>query len=223
MGLFMVLFGLGAFGLFAINLQTNGPLISYDLVVAEALHRVALASPAWVRSLMISGYYLGQHVIVAIGLLLALYFLYRRFWSELAMVVIAWAGEGALWMVLANHFDRSRPAFDVAVWHSMTAPGFPSGHAISAIMCYGLLAYLIAPQARSHRGKAAIIALALLVILLIGFSRLFIGDHYLTDVLAGLALGIAWSGLVYTGIERAAGVGMQRRRKRTSSSLRPEA
>ena len=83
----------------------------------------------------------------------------------------------------------------------MTAPGFPSGHAISAVMCYGLLAYLLIPRMSSRFWKAVVIVTAGLIILYIGVSRLFVGDHYLSDVLAGYALGIAWSGLVYTVVE----------------------
>jgi undecaprenyl-diphosphatase len=106
-----------------------------------------------------------------------------------------------MWMILSQAFNRARPVFDVAVFHKMTSPGFPSGHAISAVMCFGLLAYLLVPKTRSGFRKAVIIVLAVLAILLIGVSRVFMGDHYLSDVLAGYALGIAWSGLVYTAVE----------------------
>ncbi|HZY44159.1 MAG TPA: phosphatase PAP2 family protein, partial [Anaerolineae bacterium] len=74
-------------------------------------------------------------------------------------------------------------------------------HSISAIMCFGLLAYLILPKISSHFWKAIVIITTLLIILYIGYSRLFVGDHFLTDVLAGYGLGIAWSGLVYTVVE----------------------
>ena len=117
------------------------------------------------------------------------------------MVVIAWAGEGAIWLALSNYFSRPRPIFETPVWHQMTAPSFPSGHSISAVMCYGLVAYLLAPRIPTRFWKAAVIILAALIILYVGFSRVFIGDHYLTDVLAGYALGVAWAGLVYTSIE----------------------
>jgi membrane-associated phospholipid phosphatase len=200
-GLLLVLLGLGAFAFFAFNVQANGPLVHNDVVVENTLHQDALASPSWLRDIMISGYYFGQHVIVAIGIVLAVYFIYRRFWPELLMVLIAWAGEGSLWLVLSGYFHRTRPVFAVPVWHQMTAPSFPSGHTLSAVMCYGLLAYLIVPKIRSGWGKAAVIALAALLVAFIGFSRVFIGDHYLTDVLAGLALGFAWAGLVYTVVE----------------------
>ena len=132
---------------------------------------------------------------------MALYFLYKRFWAGLAMVGIAWSAEGAIWLVLSQYYHRPRPVFDVVVWHQMTAPGFPSGHTIAAVMCFGLLAYLIVPKISSRFWKAVVIVTAGLVILYIGFSRMFVGDHYLTDVLAGYGLGVALCGLVYTLVE----------------------
>jgi undecaprenyl-diphosphatase len=71
-----------------------------------------------------------------------------------------------------------------------------------AVLCYGLLAYLLVPKMPSRFWKWLIVIAAIVVILFITFSRLFLGGHYLTDVLAGYALGIAWAGLVYTLIER---------------------
>jgi undecaprenyl-diphosphatase len=83
----------------------------------------------------------------------------------------------------------------------MTAPGFPSGHSISAVMCYYLLAYLLVPKMPTPFWKAIVIIGAATIIVYIAFSRVFIGDHYPSDVLAGLALGVAWSSLVYTTTE----------------------
>jgi membrane-associated phospholipid phosphatase len=200
-GLLMILLGGLVFGVLAISLQTNGPFIRLDVPLADSVHAAALQSSPFLRDAMIFGFYLGEHIIVAIGVLLALYFLYKRFWPELCMVAIAWAGEGAMWLVLSGHFQRARPVFTVPIWHQMTAPSFPSGHSISAVMCFGLLAYLVAPKMPSRFAKTVVIVTAVLIILYVGFSRIFLGDHYLTDVLAGYALGIAWFGLVYTGVE----------------------
>ena len=200
-GLLMVVLGGLVYGAIATSVQTNGPLIQLDVPVSNAIHAVALQSSPVVRDFMILGFYVGEHLIVAIGALLAVYFLYKRFWPELGMVVIAWAGEGAIWLFLSQYYNRPRPVFDVPVWHQMTAPGFPSGHVIAAVMCYGLLAYLLIPKSTSRFWKIAISVMAGLIILYIGISRLFVGDHYPSDVLAGYALGIAWSGLVYTVIE----------------------
>lgn len=200
-GLLMVIAGGLAFSLFASSLQSQGALTRLDVPLANALHRAALGGLPLVRGLMLFGFYLGEHVIFVIGVGLGLYFLKNRFWPELFMIIIAWAGEGLLWIILSSTFNRPRPVFDVPVWHVMTSPGFPSGHAISAVMCYGLLAYLWLPHVKAPISKALVVLASLAAVLLVGYSRLYIGDHYLSDVLAGFALGIAWSGLVYTSVE----------------------
>src|SRR5512135_1225951 len=200
-GVMLVVLGGLLFGALALNLETHGPLLPVDARVANDLHAIALQSSPAMRQIMIFGFYLGEQVIVVIGVIMALYFLYRRFWAGLAMVVIAWAAEGAIWLVLSQYYHRARPVFAVPVWHKMTEPGFPSGHSIAAVMCFGLLAYLIVPKISSRFWKAVVIVTAGLIILYIGFSRLFVGDHYLTDVLAGYALGVALCGFVYTLVE----------------------
>jgi membrane-associated phospholipid phosphatase len=200
-GLMMILLGGSLFGVLAVGVQTHGSLIQTDAQIVNRLHDVALRSSALIRSVMIFGFYLGEHAIVAIGAVLVAYFLYKRLWPELAMVLIAWGGEGAIWVVLSQYFSRPRPIFDISVWRQMTSPGFPSGHSFSAVLCFGLLAYLLAPKMPARLWQAAVIVAAMSIILFIGFSRIFVGDHYLTDVLAGYGLGIAWAGLVYTSIE----------------------
>jgi undecaprenyl-diphosphatase len=197
----MILVGGSLFALAAISLQTHSLLIQTDIQIDNSLHMMALSSSRLIVVLMILGFYLGEHVIVAIGAVLVVYFLYKRFWPELAMVLIAWGGEGGIWLLLSQYFNRARPVFATSVWHVMTAPGFPSGHSFSAVLCFGFLAYLIVPKIASRRGKIAVIALAVIIILFIGFSRVFVGDHYPLDVLSGYGLGIAWAGLVYTAIE----------------------
>jgi undecaprenyl-diphosphatase len=92
----------------------------------------------------------------------------------------------------------------------MSSPSFPSGHSISAVLCYGLLAYLIVPSLPSRFWKIVVVAGAVLIVLYIGFSRIFVGDHYPTDVVAGYAIGIVWAGYVYTSVELTA----QRAKKR---------
>lgn len=200
-GLLMVLLGVLAFGAIANSLQTNGPLMQVDDQVANSTHVLALQSSSLIVNVMIFGFYLGEHGIVLIGFVLLLYFVFKRLWPEVVMVVAAWAGEGTIWVVLSGFFNRPRPVFDVPIWHLMTAPGFPSGHSISAVMCFGLLAYLLVPMMKARIWKAVVITAMTLIILYIGFSRIFVGDHYLTDVLAGYALGVAWSGLAYTLVE----------------------
>lgn len=69
------------------------------------------------------------------------------------------------------------------------------------VVFYGLLAYLLAPKMPSAFWKGIVIAVAFVIISFVGFSRVFTGGHYLTDALAGYAVGITWVGVAYTLIE----------------------
>jgi len=200
-GLIMVLLGGILFCTLAIGVQTNSPLLQTDTQIVNSLHIIALNSSPFIVGVMIFGFYTGEQIVVGIGAVLVVYFLYKRFWSELIMVGVAWGGELVLRTVLSQYFNRTRPTFAVEVWHQMTAPSFPSGHSFGAVLCYGFLAYLLVPKIRSHFWKGVVIVGALLLILYVGFSRVFVGDHYPSDILAGYAIGIAWAGLVYTLVE----------------------
>ncbi len=63
------------------------------------------------------------------------------------------------------------------------------------------MAYLLAPKIRSALGKVLVVAAALFIMGFVGFSRVFTAGHYLTDVLAGYSIGIAWTGAIYTLVE----------------------
>lgn len=198
-GLIMFIFGSLMFAGLTYNLLAQGPLLEWDRVLANTLPAIGLKSPTIVKYIMIAGYYVGEIVIVIIDILLSLYFLYKRYWQELAMVTIGGVGAALLFHSLSTFIARQRPP--TQIWVIVKLPGFPSGHAISVVVCYGLLAYLLVPKMRSVFWKAVVVAAALFIIGFVGFSRIFTGGHYLTDVLAGYAVGIAWFGLVYTLIE----------------------
>jgi undecaprenyl-diphosphatase len=200
-GLIMVVLGGSLFILLALNLQTHGPLLELDTQIATDFHTLALQSYPLMQNIMIFGFFLAEYGFIVIGAALVLYFLYKRFWTELGMVLIAWGGEGPMWFFLSDYFHRARPPFTPRIWQPMASPGFPSGHSIAAVMCFGLLAYLVMPHIKSGFWKVVLIIVTLLAILYIGYSRLFVSDHYPTDILAGYALGLAWSGLVYTSVE----------------------
>lgn len=198
-GLLMFLFGGLVFGALSYNLVAQGPLLAWDKALATTLPAIGLKNPTILKPLMDAGYYIGSWVLTAIGLLLGLYFIVKRYWQELAMLTIAMAGEALLFYTISNFVGRTRPPNQI--WIILHIPGFPSGHAMAAVVLFGFLAYWLAPKMRSVFGKFFVVATALLIILFIGFTRVFTAAHYLTDVLAGYALGLAWSGAVYTLIE----------------------
>lgn len=198
-GIILVIFGSLMFGGLTYNLFAHGPLLEVDRMLSTTLPAIGLNSPPFIESLMNAGFYLGKEVIIVIDVFLALYFIYKRYWQELAMVTIGWLGSALFFFLLSTFIARPRPA--TQIWIIVNIPGFPSGHAISVVICYGLLAYLIAPKMRSAFWKVVVVAVALLIIGFVGFSRIFTGGHYLTDILAGYAVGIAWASVAYTLIE----------------------
>ena len=198
-GLILFLFGGLVFGGLVLNLQANGPLLAWDKAIATTLPGIALKGPAFLQPLMDGGYYLGDQVIAVLSILIGLYLLFKRLWKEFAMLAIGLVGASSLFLFLSNSIGRPRPPSQI--WIVLTIPGIPSGHAITVVVFYGLLAYLLVPKIRSVVGKVAVIAAALFLIAFVGFSRIFTGGHYLTDILAGYAVGLAWSAFAYTLIE----------------------
>jgi membrane-associated phospholipid phosphatase len=199
LGWTMFILGSLLFGGLAYNLYFNGPLLALDRVIANTWPAIALKGPAYLKGLMEAGFYIGDHVIIGLGVILGIYFIFKRYWQELVMVTIGLVGSSGLFLALSNLIDRVRPS--TQIWIVEKIPGFPSGHAITVVVFYGLLAYLLVPKMRTGFGKFIVILAALLIIGFVGFSRVFTGGHYLTDVLAGYALGIAWSGMAYGLIE----------------------
>ncbi len=101
-------------------------------------------------------------------------------------------GAAALTILLKGWVDRVRP---VEVAHVIEVSGFsyPSGHSFSAAAFYTTLAIVVGSRTKSHRVRVLVGTAATFVIALVALSRQYLGVHYPSDTLAGLALGVAWS------------------------------
>jgi undecaprenyl-diphosphatase len=200
-GLTLFLLGTVVFSFLAYNVKPDGALVQWDMTTAKALQAAAKSIPPALVEYVLFGFFLGKELVITLGTILAVYFLYKRFWRELAMVLIGLGGGGLIWYFLSHYFDRPRPPtqLDVLV---LRDPSFPSGLALAAVLCYGLLAYLLVPRMPSRFWKWFVVILLTLIIVFVGASGLLLGAHYVTDVIAGYALGLAWAGLVYTLLER---------------------
>jgi undecaprenyl-diphosphatase len=138
-------------------------------------------------------------VTAAIVVLVAVWLSVRGHRKEAAFLVVANLGSVILSLGLQDVFARPRPPLDVVT--PITSPesfSFPSGHALSAMVLYTSLA-MIAAGLGLPRLKRALIALALIVVPTMGFTRLYLGVHYPGDVVGGWALGASWVWLVYLG------------------------
>ena len=216
-GLTLFLLGIFVFSLVAFSVRPNGPLLQWDTATSKALRADALNVPGSLIEYILFGFFLGKEMVIMIGLILSIYFLYKRFWRELGMVLIGLGGGGVLWYFLTRYFDRPRPAAPLGAL-SLGDPSFPSGLALAAVLCYGLLAYLLIPKMPSRFWKWFVGLMLTLVVVFVGFSGILLGAHYVTDVIAGSALGLAWAGLTYTLLERSLSGGTVRDLESSSKS-----
>jgi undecaprenyl-diphosphatase len=117
------------------------------------------------------------------------------------LLLISVAGGTALNDLLKSIFDRPRPDL---VLHSaqVFTSSFPSGHAAVSAVVYLTLGALVARDAPSVAVKIYVMALAIFLVFLIGVSRVFLGVHYPTDVLAGWSIGSAWALICWLAADR---------------------
>jgi undecaprenyl-diphosphatase len=199
-GITMVLIGGLTFGVLAYQLKTDQIFLAGDITTARMFRAAQVNAPWSLMEDILFGAFVGKELVAILGTCLGLYFLYKRFWRELAMVVFGLGGGVLLWYVISLNFDRPRPV-DHLDFLEVAGPSFPSAPAVMAILSYGLLAYLLIPRLTSVFWKWLVALLSILAIVATGLSSLLFGIHYLTDVIAGYGLGLAWAGLVYTLVE----------------------
>lgn len=116
----------------------------------------------------------------------------RRQHHAVALLLAALAGATLLNWLLKDFFDRPRPELVSHLLHVSSA-SFPSGHSLLAAVVYLTLAAFLVRLVEELRLKLYILGVALVLTLLVGLSRVYLGVHYPTDVLAGWTIGLIWA------------------------------
>lgn len=153
----------------------------------------------WLSFVMMVITYSGSYMVVSgVTFLSAISFYIHKHARRILPLIVSVAGSAATVFVIKNVFYRDRPA---EIFHLVveTDSSFPSGHATAAMALYGFLIYIIWKHDRHYLKKPFIVLLSALIVL-VGISRLYLGVHYLTDVLAGYAVGFVWI-LISAGLE----------------------
>jgi len=107
-------------------------------------------------------------------------------------------GAMLLNLALKGAYERARPHFDDPLV-TLGTYSFPSGHTTAAVAFYGVMAAFLVSRFYDRRLRAAIVASAIVMIALVAFSRLYLGAHYLSDVLAAVCSSTAWLVLCLSG------------------------
>jgi len=179
------------FGVIAGEVIEGGPIIAVDLQVANWLHAHAHAAPGLTRAMLFVTHWNSVAGVLAMSALLGCMLFRRRLDYWLLALALIVPGGMAVNILMKFAFARARPVFDepLVVLHTYS---FPSGHASGATLFYGFLACLLVRHIASNGKRAAIIFAAALMVAAVCFSRVYLGAHYMTDVIAGVAEGLAW-------------------------------
>jgi undecaprenyl-diphosphatase len=176
----------------------GGELAAFDTALARALQDAA--SPGWRRFFAVVSW-LGERGAIAVATAaIAVVFIRRHEGVVAAWWVAAQAGGGVLNLVLKQTYQRTRPEFADPML-AASSWSFPSGHAMGTFVLCGLGCYLLLREVRSWTvaGVLAVVLLSWCVVM--GFSRLYLGQHYASDVVAGVIAGAAWVAVCASALE----------------------
>lgn len=210
-GLFLLI-GLGAAvvaaGFFALVVEgmAGGATQAFDEAVVEWMRG---RQAGWLDGLAVAGAVLGSGAATWIVLGVGTVWLWAtRHRLSALLLWISLLGGRFLNAELKVLFDRPRPApigWDLQVFGTPidfpASPSFPSGHAVTSVIVFGTLAYLVIRLEPTVRLRRWTLALAVALVLLIGLSRIYLGVHYPSDVLAGYLAGFIWASFAAFAVE----------------------
>jgi undecaprenyl-diphosphatase len=192
------LLGLALFMLLAVHVSKGAFFTRYDHLLTQAFYN------HWAESDLLRGTvvpllaWFGREIIV-----LMLYLLVRwgrrRCYRELSFLVLTVGLCPLISLWLAAIYREPRPV--VPGLEPLPFGSFPSGHTMAGAVSYGLMLYLVLPRVRSRALAWVLILLEMLLVFALGLTRVYIGAHHLSDVVGGLALGMAWGGFSLTALE----------------------
>ncbi len=136
----------------------------------------------------------GRNFLLLPFLFLVLYFLYKKEYTKTILFLVGYLGGIILNKILKEIFQTPRPDNPLI---PIEGYGFPSGHAMSAVIFYSLLILLFYKKIKHKFAKITFIVVSILIILLVGLSRIILNVHSVYDILGGYVIGLLWLFLVY--------------------------
>jgi undecaprenyl-diphosphatase len=177
--------------------MSEGDLRAFDEGVLQSLRRPddshVPIGPGWLVQAAIDVTALGGTAVLALFLAIIVgYLVLDRRYASAALLTVATAGAGGLGELLKWLFARQRPSI-VPHLVDVGSASFPSGHSMLAIVTYVTLGTMLARFVQRRRTRTYCVIVSLVLALLVGLTRVYLGVHYPSDVLAGWSAGLAWA------------------------------
>lgn len=186
------------FGLIAQQVVSGAPLTTLDAELANWLHR--RANPP-LTALMLTVTTLHSTVAISCYAAVAAVYLFSKHrWRALVTVFVCVAGGLTLNVAMKFAFQRARPTFDHPLL-TLNTYSFPSGHMAGSTIFYGLCIAWVCARTRQWRWRLPAMLATAAALALVGLSRMYLGVHYLSDVAAAFAEGVAWLALCLTALQ----------------------
>jgi len=184
---FVFLYILGLFAGIVEDFLTKDPIVNVDKIIANY---VPLVRNEYLTKLFTYITYFGTAPVVIVFLISIIIILFiNQKTKYIFPLLLSTIGASISIYISKIAFHRPRP--DIAVYYE-SSYSFPSGHATIAVALYGFVSYLIIHFLKNTKQKVNILFFALVFILLIGLSRIYLGEHYLSDIYSGYLLGFLW-------------------------------
>jgi len=184
-----LLISLTALAWLAESVGNGGWIVSNDAIVAHWLH--AHAAPSLTSAMIVASFLGAPSTLSGATAVICLVLVARRSYSLLSPLITLVFGGNALNYALKVLIHRARPTF-VDPLVTVAGDSFPSGHAMASTIFYGFVVTYIVANVLRQRGNNAAIGAGILMVVLVCFSRVYLGVHYLSDVVAGILEAIAW-------------------------------
>jgi membrane-associated phospholipid phosphatase len=197
LGVALIVLAALAFGVLAGDVVRGAAITGVDVRLAQWFH--ARATPGFTRAMLLVTHVNGLAGSSVMALLLALWFARRRLHDWSLLTVIAVPGGMLLNAVLKHAFHRARPSLDHPLL-TLETYSFPSGHTAAATVFYGLLACWLMTRVHGRLARTLVVLAAAGMIGLVALSRMYLGVHYLSDVLAAALESCAWLALCLTAV-----------------------
>ena len=185
------------FGAIAQQVVAGAPLTQLDADLATWLHR-RVGSP-WLELLLAITHLHSTVAVSCYAVVAAIVLARQQRWRSVVTVIVTVAGGLVLNVLMKLAFQRQRPSFDDPLL-TLDTYSFPSGHVAGSTLFYGLCVAWVYRRTPELRWRLAALAVATVALVLVGLSRMVLGVHYLSDVVAAFAEGVAWLALCLTAL-----------------------